>query len=755
MRFALPIRQLRPRRLAALLVLSATLSCSKDSGTEPDPTPSIIQPVSGNNQEATVGTELANPLMVEVLDAKGNPVGGQQVTWTVTAGGGALDPATSVTNSSGIARSFLRVGPAAGENRATAKVGSLPVVTFVATGRPRPVADLVLVGGNSQTASASSQLPEPLVVRAVDVEGHVLPNVSVSFSVVNGGGQVTPTTVNTDANGLASARWTLGATVGQQTARATSGTALFTFGATATQPASRTFSIVSGDAQSGVVGTTLANQIVVRLLEAGSPVVGATIAFTPVSQGTATPSSVATDANGEARTSWRLGTTAGPHSLTVTAPGASPLSATATATPGAAAQLSIYSGNAQTGNINQPLPQPIIAAVADAFGNPVPGATVTFAVTGGGGTITPTSAIADEGGHARATWTLGPNAGAQTATANIPSIGNAQITATATRPLIGLSHRVVDAEFDTTRNRIITVSANPSRLNIVDPETGTTQSVDLGQVPTSVAVQPDGKYAAVGHNAWISYVNLTTRTVERVYSTSCDVIDIVLPGNGYVYAFPRVDQWVSIHTVQLSNGAESTNSGTIRAGTLVRLHPNGKYIYGANNGLSPSDFEKYDIRSGPAQFMYDSPYHGDYAFSGNLWISGDGLRLFARSGNVFRSSEVRAEDMLYAGALQSTPVVQWALQPLTSGRVLVLPGASWDAAAPSELRVFGSDYLAYRGAVVLPKFVLPGAGSFKAEGQYVFANTAASRVYVLVRAEGGSGLAQDWALADYDMSELP
>lgn len=744
----------RPFRLAALLALSASLSC-KDSGTDPKPTPAIVQLVSGNNQEATAGSELANPLMVEVLDSKGNAVGGQQVQWAVTAGGGSVDPAVSITNSSGIARSFFRLGAVAGENRATAKVGSLPVVTFVATGHSRAAAQLVVVSGNAQTGPAANQLPDPLVVRALDSQGQPMQGLTVGFTVAGGGGQVSQAAVVTDATGLASTRWTLGASAGSQSVFANVGsvTALFTATATTVQPSSRTLSIVSGNTQSATVSTTLANQLVVRLLDgSGTPVEGAAIGFTPEA-GSATPTSANTDANGEARASWRLGTVAGQQRLTASAAGAAGVTFTATGTPDAPSQLSIASGNSQIGNISQPLPLPVVAAVADGFGNPIAGTTVTFSVTSGGGSIT-ASAVTDQAGHATATWTLGTTIGTQGAVANVAGIGNAAITATGTQPVVKLTHRVVDAEFDGPMNRIITVSANPSRLNIVDPETGTTQSIDLAQVPAAVAVQPDGNYAAVAHNGWISYVNLTTRTVERVYSTTCDVLDVVLPGNGYVYAFPRVDQWVSIHTVQLSNGAETTAS-TIRAGTIVRLHPSGKYIYGANNGLSPSDFEKYDIRSGTGTMMYDSPYHGDYAFSGNLWISDDGLRLFARSGNVFRSSEVRAEDMLYAGNLSSTSAVQWAVQPLTSGRVLVLPAGSWNSSAAPELRVYGSDYLAYRGAVPLPKFIVPGAGAYSAEGQYVFTNTNASRVYVLLRADPAAGLAQDWGIADYDMTEMP
>ena len=154
--------------------------------------------------------------------------------------------------------------------------------------------------------------------------------------------------------------------------------------------------------------------------------------------------------------------------------------------------------------------------------------------------------------------------------------------------------------------------------------------------------------------------------------------------------------------------------------------------------------------------MYDSPYHGDYAFSGDVWISEDGLRLFARSGNVFRSSEVRAEDMLYAGNLQGMPVVTWVTQSTAAGRIYALPGTSWSSPTPrSEIRVYDSAYLAYRGAVALPRFSAPGVGSFSSEGRYVFGTTSGQRVYVLVKADNASGLAQDWGLVLYDLADLP
>jgi hypothetical protein len=752
----------RLRRLfgaALLVVVSLTLSCGGDDPTGSDnPQPTVIQMVNGNNQSATVGTSLANPFVVEVLDNSGRPVGGKTVTWTIVQGSGTMSPASSVTNASGEARSFLQVGPIPGMHRVRSTLGTLPPVEFVAMAIAVGASQLAMVSGNNQEAIVGAPLAQPIVVRASNATGGPVPDLTVTFSVTSGGGSVQPSTVTTDANGHASASWTLGGATGAQTVSASApGTNAITFTATARASSAASLMLVSGSGQTAAVSTVLPAPLVVRLVDGGgAPVGGATVLFSAVgTNGTVTPTSATTNANGEASTSWRLGTLAGTQTATASASGVGAVTFSATATPGAANQLSIVSGNNQVSGASQPLPLPVIVSVTDAWGNAVAGVSVGFSVTSGGGSITPTSVDTDTNGRASASWTLGAQLGLQRAQATVAGIGNALLSATATPPIYGLNHRVVDAEFSPATNKIITVSANPSRLHILDPETRNVQTVDLPQVPNVVAVQPDGQYAAVGHDGWVSYVNLTTRTVARVYSVSTDAIDIVLPGNGWVYVFPRTDQWTNIRSIELSSGAESL-SGIMRAGTLARLHPSGKYIYGADNGLSPSDFEKYDIRNGALAVMYDSPYHGDYAFGGNVWISEDGLRLFARSGNAFRSSEVQAEDMRYAGKLQGMNVVQWAAQSTAAGRVLALPGSGCcgDPVA-SEMRVYESSFLAFQGALTLPRFAVPGVGSAKSEGRFVFFKADGQRIYLLLKAEDGSGMALDWGLVVYDRSAIP
>jgi hypothetical protein len=184
---------------------------------------------SGNNQTGTQGQPLANPLTVKVTDGSGNPISGTSVTFSVTAGGGSLSVAQVVTNAQGLAASTLTLGPVAGSNTVTASSGTLggsPVV-FTAIGQipqQNPAATLSAISGNSQAGAVGKTLAAPLVVKVTDVNGNPISGVTVTFRVTGGSGSLNTTQVNTDAGGLASAQFTLGATTGVSSVTASSGT---------------------------------------------------------------------------------------------------------------------------------------------------------------------------------------------------------------------------------------------------------------------------------------------------------------------------------------------------------------------------------------------------------------------------------------------------------------------------------------------------------------------------------------------------
>ncbi len=93
-----------------------------------------IEIVSGNNQSGEPGTELEDPLVVEVLDEDDDVVSGVTVTFSVTAGGGSLSETSVTTNSRGRAETDLTLGDDPGRNTVRASVsGVSDRVTFTAT----------------------------------------------------------------------------------------------------------------------------------------------------------------------------------------------------------------------------------------------------------------------------------------------------------------------------------------------------------------------------------------------------------------------------------------------------------------------------------------------------------------------------------------------------------------------------------------------------------------------------------------------
>jgi hypothetical protein len=78
---------------------------------------------------------------------------------------------------------------------------------------------IVKIAGDEQAGRVSQVVPEPLVVQVLDQAGNPVAGVSVTW-VAQGGGSVSPETVPTDSDGLASADRVLGPTAGDQSTTA-------------------------------------------------------------------------------------------------------------------------------------------------------------------------------------------------------------------------------------------------------------------------------------------------------------------------------------------------------------------------------------------------------------------------------------------------------------------------------------------------------------------------------------------------------
>jgi subtilisin family serine protease len=99
--------------------------------------------------------------------------------------------------------------------------------------------------------------------------------------------------------------------------------------------------------------------------------------------------------------------------------------------------IAYLSGDGQTGAAGSLLPQPIVAVVTDANGDPVSGVTVTMATTPGDGTLSVAQPKTDPQGRVAAQWTLGAHAGAQNASATVSGLTGSPVTFGATATTTG------------------------------------------------------------------------------------------------------------------------------------------------------------------------------------------------------------------------------------------------------------------------------------------------------------------------------
>ena len=301
-------------------------------------------------------------------------------------------------------------------------------------------ANLVGVSGNGQTGTVGSALSTPFTVKVTDASGNPVSGITVTFAVTAGGGTLSATVVSSNASGLASTTLTLGATAGTNTVTASSGTLAgspVSFTATAVVSSTATNLVsVSGNGQSGTVGQALATPFTVKVTDAsGNPVSGTTVNFAVTAGGgTLSSTVVSSNASGLASSTLTLGATPGANTVTASSGtlAGSPVAFSATAVGSTASSLVLMSGNGQSGTAGQALANPFTAKVADASGNPVAGVAVTFAVTGGGGTLSATVVSTNASGLASTTLTLGATSGTNTVTASSAALAGSPLTFTAT-----------------------------------------------------------------------------------------------------------------------------------------------------------------------------------------------------------------------------------------------------------------------------------------------------------------------------------
>ncbi len=397
--------------------------------------------------KTTITADGADSVLVTVTvrDGEGNPISGSVVALECTGSGNDIRQPVGLTGPDGLARGGVKSTVAETKTIRARVDGALvtagAAVSFV-PGPFDPVVSEIQVDKTAIIADGADAVIVTVYVR--DADSNPIPGVLVTLECTGSGNTIAQPSVVTGADGRAAG--SVRSTVAEiKSIRARAGGALLddvvpvaftagalhhfivTHGGTATAGVPAAVSIDARDANNNKL-TSFAGTVKVYPVRAAAADeatwgLGNAAGFIVSEAGdTVTYQFVSIDGgDAELLITDRLA-----ESITIAAASGGVSSASATAlavSPAGADRVYAVSGDGQRAVVNTPVPLQLVVAVEDAFGNRVPGVTVAFAATAGGGAIDASVALAGvqttavTGGAGTASceyWRLGTVAGLNT-----------------------------------------------------------------------------------------------------------------------------------------------------------------------------------------------------------------------------------------------------------------------------------------------------------------------------------------------------
>jgi len=546
--------------------------------------PAAVLIVSGDAQSGPVALALAESLVVRVVDGNGVGVPGVNVQWTSGTGGGSVSPGSVSSDGTGRAAVEWTLGTALGPNQATATAAGLNA-TFSATAVPGAAFRLVVAAQPSTARSGLVFNPQPLIGLEDSLGNSVAQSgVVVTATIGSGGGTLGGTPTATTSAGTA--------TFTNLMITGLAGPRTLTFSAPGLLPVTTTsFSLTggiasdlgktAGDNQTAPVATVLPVAVAVRVTDAvGNPVPGVTVNFLVLTGGgTIVSPSAVTDAQGIASPgNWTLGPTAGGNTLRAASAGltSSPLTFSATGTPGSPASIVKISGDLQSGLIGSVLAESLVVRVVDSHGNSISAAQVNWSILTGGGIVSPALDPTDSGGLASTAWTVGGLAGPASARAQLGGL-SAVFSATILPSTGQGMHPVFSTYLGGSQEDQVRDLTTDAAGNIY--VTGGTVSPDF---PTTAGVfdrSQNGNYDVYvaklnsqGQLVWSTFIG--GPNYDRAYAIEVDAL-------GFVYVAGRAgDQFpVTAGAFQTNfNGSPDDPPYGPQDGFICKLKPNGSAV---------------------------------------------------------------------------------------------------------------------------------------------------------------------------------
>jgi 5-hydroxyisourate hydrolase-like protein (transthyretin family) len=370
--------------------------------------------ISGDRQSGLIKTVLPKPLVVQLIDSAGNPLAKVPVNFAVKSGGGSVSPTTALTDANGRASTMLTLGQVAGVIKAIATASNIGSVSFSATAQPRTTNPIDLEkqkpgttdwqitnqATNNQSIFTNQQPNNENATDGVEYE------LGMKFRSAKNGQIVAirfwkaPSESGTHVGKIWTANGVLLASC-TYTNETASGWQQQTLSPPVTISANTTYvvSVNTANTYFPITPQGLANSVVNEDL-----------------------SSLADGSNG---------VYGNVNALPTNSFKSSNYFRDIVFTAQVTASITKVGGDNQQGAIKTALPNPLVVQVKDTAGNPLAGVPVNFAISNGGGSVSPATAVTDANGRASTVLTLGQVAGVTNAIATASNIGSVSFSATA------------------------------------------------------------------------------------------------------------------------------------------------------------------------------------------------------------------------------------------------------------------------------------------------------------------------------------
>jgi len=302
-----------------------------------------------------------------------------------------------------------------------------------------------------------------------------------------------------------------------------------------------------------------------------------------------------------------------------------------------------------------------------------------------------------------------------------------------------LAHQVIDAKYSRSLDRIVMISEKSNVLYLYDPATNQEQSIELPLKPKSVSLGPDGDFAAVIHDGYVSYIDLVNRQLLEVFSVATQGLGTVLGSNGYIYTLGGA---AVIRAIDIGTG-EETSSYWGSTNSTIKLHPNNEWLYSTNSSGAIDRF----LIAGAAVISDHSTYSRDTNSDacGDLWLFDTGEKLVSACGDVFDLSEAQGDDLIKSDVLSISGGISHMDHSSNAHQLAVITETN------HSFILLDDQNFSQNKIIKLPTYIA-NKKLYARSAEYIFFNDDGSELYVVTQLAGTPTITDRYEIITYNAS---